>query len=382
MPADGTTLTLSPEADIRAIWPAMLAIDHSSFLLSFVCTSPRRGVVADVNLRSVTVNRPRHDAASVRAAQDTFAQYYSSRYPVLGIASEEVSMGPEEIAHCNVFGTPPEWALKSAVTLSNWRTYYRDMIGRVHAGGGVVSWNHPLGFGAGPQLSQAEADQRRRQFFAARSADDFLGADVLEVGYALRGFEPFAQHLAFWDTFSRRARWLTGNGVSDDHSGRDWRPLSNGFLTGLWAASTGQADLVQALAAGRTFTYHPNACPGLDLDTLVDGEVPMGKASVSSRTSRTIEIGATALPGGSTVELVRGPVDFTGQDPATAVVAGFPASAFGTGGTGTVAVSVNTAASCFVRPQVRRNGTLVATGNPTWLLRAPPAAGIPLPRQT
>jgi hypothetical protein len=381
MPPEGTTVTLDPESDIRALWPTMLAIDHCSWLLSFVCTSPRHGVVADVNLLSVTVDRPRHDADSVRTAQETFARYYSSRYPVLGIVSEEVSLVPGSIAHCNAFGVPPEWALKDDVTETNWQDYYRAMIGRVHAGGGVVSWNHPLGFGPGPQLPQAEADAHRREVFALRADDDFCDADLLEVGYLVRGFVPFAQHLALWDTFSRRARWLTGNGASDDHSGRDWRQLTNGFLTGIWAASTGEADLVTALAGGRAFTHHPRFCPGLDVDTVVDGTVPMGKASISSRTARRIEIAVSVLPADCTLELVRGPVDYAGEDPATEVVAGFPQSAFGGAGTGTVAATVDTDASCFVRPQVRRrNGMLVATGNPTWLLREPPPAGIPAGR--
>ena len=40
--------------------------DHATVLLRFVVTSPRRGVVADVNLRSVTIGRSRHDAAGVQ----------------------------------------------------------------------------------------------------------------------------------------------------------------------------------------------------------------------------------------------------------------------------------------------------------------------------
>jgi hypothetical protein len=375
MPANGATVVLTPETDIRAIWPAMLAVDHSSWGLGFVVTSPRRGVVADVRLQSVTVARPRHDAAGVRAAQEAYAARYSPRYGVLGLPSEEVSLGPEDIAHCNVFGSPPEWALKADVDESNWRTYYRDMIGRVHGRGGVVSWNHPLGFSAGPLLSPAQQDQQRQQQFALRQADDFLGADILEVGYAVRGHQPFSQHLALWDTFSRRSRWLTGNGASDDHSGQDWRGLTNGFLTGLWAASSGEPDLVAALAGGRAFTFHPGRTPGLQLDTLVDDAVPMGHVSTATRATRTVAVGIAHLPGDCTVELVRSPLDAGAQDPGTSVVRTWAASAFGTGGT--VATAVDTSTACFVRPQVRRAGTLVATGNPTWLLRQDPADGVP-----
>jgi hypothetical protein len=329
----------------------------------------------------VTVNRPRHDAAGVGAAQDTMATTYSARYPVIGIAAEEVSLLPEKVAHCNVFGTPPEWALKTGVDLTNWRTYYQDMIGRVHVAGGLVSWNHPMGFSAGPLLTPAEQDQLRRQVYATLAADQLLGADILEVGYAVRGHQPFSQHLALWDTFSRQARFLTGNGASDDHSGRNWATLGNGFLTGLWTATTAQTDLVRALSAGRAFTYHPGQAPGLDLDTLVGGAVPMGAVSVGTAGSRSVAIGVSNVPADAVVELIRGPVDFVGQDPGTVVVASFPQSAFGAAGTGTVTATVNTAAPCFVRPQVRRNGTLVATGNPTWLLRSPPPGGIPAPRQ-
>lgn len=46
-----------------------------------------------------------------------------------------------------------------------------------------------------------------------------------------------------------------------------------------------------------------------------------------------------------------------------------------------LSVAVDTSGSCFVRPQVRRNGVLVATGNPTWLLRSAPPGGIPAARQ-
>ena len=378
MPANGTTLTLRPETDIRAIWPTMQAVDNCSFGMSFVAASPRSGVVADIRLNSVTVGRPNHDAASVAATQQAIATHYSSRYPVVGYSSEELSMTAAAIAHCNVFGAPPEWALKADVTTQNWRTYYSAYISRMRSRGAVVSYNHVMGFTAKPLLSLAEQDAKRRAQFQLRLADDFCGADVLEVGYTSRGEMPFSQHLAFWDTFSRRARFLTGNGASDDHAGNGWTGLNNGFLTGIWAASPGEADLAAALRSGRAFTYHPRNCPGLDIDTLTDGTVPMGKASVSSRNNRSMVIGVTNLPANCVVELVRGPVDYAGQDPLTSVVASFPRSAFGTAGM--VTASVTTSTNCFIRPQVRQNGALVATGNPTWLLRATPSTGIPAAR--
>lgn len=375
MPANGSTVTLNPQADIAAIWPSMLAIDHCSLLLSFVVTSPRKGVVADVRLQSVTVHRVRHDAAGVLAAQQSIQQRYSSAYGITGIVEEELSVGREPPEHFNTFGATPEFALKS-VTPTNWKPYYASYVDRMHAAGGVVSYNHPFGASAAPVLSAAQQTQTRRSVFADLLGDDLLGCDVMEVGYRIRGHMPFEQHLALWDTLSRHARFTTGNGASDDHSGNDWRRLSNGFLTGLWAASTSGPALVAALQAGRAYAFHPGQVQGMQLDTLVDGTVRMGAASVNSVGSRTITIALADLPSGCTLELVRGPVDLTGQDPGTTTVRTWSLGA----GASTVSTTVDTSSSCFVRPQLRRGGALVATGNPTWLLRSAPPGGIPGPR--
>lgn len=380
MPANGANLTLTPQDDIAAIWPTMLAIDNASQGLSFVVTSPRSGVVADVNLRSVIVNRVRHDAAGIFAAQQAMAQRWSARYGITGIVSEEVSLVPGQIAHCNVFGAPPEFDLKADVTTTNWQTWYRDYITRQHSRGGLVSWNHPYGFQETPLLSVTDQTTKRRQTFAQLLANDLLGADILEVGYNIRGHMPMDQFLQLWDTFSRRARWLTGNGVSDDHSGKPWQSLGNGHLTGIWAASSSEADLTAALGAGRAYAFHPGRTPRLQLDTLVDDQVQMGKASVSSLNSRTVAVHVVNLPSDCTVELVVGPVDYSGQDPGTSVLSTWPASAF-PAGTGTVSTAVNTTAECFVRPQILTSGALTATGNPTWLLHQPPSGGIPPARQ-
>jgi hypothetical protein len=336
--------------------------------------------VADVNLRSVTFNRVRHDAAGVIAAQRAMAQRYSAQFGITGLVSEEVSMAPEAIAHCNVFGAPPEFALKNGVTTTNWQSWYHDYIARQHTAGGLVSWNHPFSFQGGPALPAAEQVTKRHQVFAQLLANDLLGADILEVGYNVRGYMPMDQHVALWDTFSRRARFLTGNGVSDDHSGKPWQSLNNGHLTGIWAASSSEADLTAALRAGRAFAFHPGRTFGLHLDSVVDDAVLMGQVSISPRTSRTVAIQVANLPADCTVELMVGPVDYEGQDPGTSLVRSWPASAFA-GGTGTVSVAVNTTAQCFVRPQIRKAGVLTATGNPIWLLHQPPPSGIPPARQ-
>jgi hypothetical protein len=112
---------------------------------------------------------------------------------------------------------------------------------------------------------------------------------------------------------------------------------------------------------------------------LVDAKVAMGKVSVASVASRQLAVYAAALPKGSFVDVVRGPVDFAGSDPGTKVVASLPATSFA--GSGTATLAIDTSTSCFVRVQVRTSaGNLVGAGNPVWLLRAAPPNGIPAAR--
>jgi hypothetical protein len=103
---------------------------------------------------------------------------------------------------------------------------------------------------------------------------------------------------------------------------------------------------------------------------------------VSGAGSRRVAIGVEALPADCTLELLTGPVDSAGIDPLTATVHSWSGSEVGAHGTGTVSTDVSTSSAWFVRAQVRKAGEIVASGNPTWLLRRPPAGGIPPARAT
>ena len=39
-----------------------------------------------------------------------------------------------------------------------------------------------------------------------------------------------------WDALSRNGLFVTGNGVSDDHSGQGWAEQPNRYYTATWAA--------------------------------------------------------------------------------------------------------------------------------------------------
>jgi hypothetical protein len=377
LPAPDTTVALDLQADVQALWPDMIATDNGFYQLSFVASSPRSGAVADIEIVGMDFVRTGHDSDSIARDQRLLADTYGSRYGLTMHTGFETGRG---LPHLNGFVQPqffPDQLLNRPATRDD---FYRGVVSEVHRRGGLVSWNHPFGASQDPLLTPAEQSDRRRQLFATMRDKDLYGCDILEVGYATRGQADMATHLDLWDSFSRHARFLTGNGVNDDHSAGDWRSLRNGFATGIWATSAEHASLMAALRAGRAYTAHAGLWPGGQLDLRIDATVLMGQASISSRISRTLEVQAAVLPRDSRVEIVAGPVDFAGSEPGTTVLYSVPATSFGA--SGLVRRSIDTSSACFVRTQVRNSaGELIGASNPVWLLRAQPPGGIPLSRQ-
>ncbi len=375
-PAAGSVWRLSPEVDIAALWPTMLPMDNAMYALSFRVKSPRRGAVADVTIAGVKFERTQNSPASVTANQSQLISAYQSRFPGLTVrASSEI--GRHE-RHLNPFGIP-QYFPNYATLPTDEDAQSRQIVSNVHAQNGLVSWNHPFGYEMGPLLSSAGRTAKRRSIFQSMLALQVLGVDILEVGYKIRGYVDAATHIALWDTFSRNGTFLTANGTTDDHSGQPWTNLTNGFTTGAWAASRSDADVVAALTAGRAYVADMKRWPGGETDLLVDGTVPMGAASVSSKVTRSLTIWAASLPANGSMQVVSGPVDYKGAvDPGTVVVRTLSPSAF-TGGT--AALSVDTSTSRFYRTQVvASDGSIIGCSNPVWLLRETPPAGIPAAR--
>lgn len=370
----GTTATLPLGTDIAALWPDMLAMDQCFYGLSFVATSPKKGAVSDVAVTAVQFVRTQNDPAGVSANQQDLIRAYQPRFPDLSVrASTEVS---RHLPDMNPFGVPQFFSDYALDTATNHDAFYRDLVTDIHTGHGVISWNHPFGYNGGPLLSSAERIAKRHSVFEQLRAVDVYGADILEVGYSLRGNVDAWTHLALWDTFSRNGRFLTGNGTNDDHGGKNWKALNNGFVTGAWATSRSDADLVSALSAGRAFVAHCGRWPLGELDMMADDSVPMGAVDVGSATSHSLSVYVKNLPPGGRVEILSGPVDYANKvDPGTTVVSKLTASSF-TGGIATATVS--TTSSRFVRATVRSaDSTIVGAGNPIWLLRSQPPGGVP-----
>ncbi len=376
-PAAGSVQRLSPETDIAALWPTMLPMDNAMYGVSFTAKSPHKGAVADVRVAGVRFLRTQSGPAAVTANQTQLLATYQPRFPNLAVRiSTEIS---KTLPDMNPFGIP-QYFPDYAHLPTDHDVLYQAIVDAVHAKGGLISYNHPFGYNTGPLLSAADRITKRRQVFQQMQAVHAYGVDLVEVGYTLRGNVDAATHIGLWDTFSRNGTFLTANGTNDDHSGQGWKNLSNGFFTGLWAASRSDGDILAALASGRAYAAHLGKWPGGETDLLVDGTVRMGSVSVATKATRSLAIWAANLPSGSSVQLVSGPVDYAGaQDPGTTVVRTLAPSAF-SGGVATV--SVDSTTSQFYRVQVlASDGSIVGCGNPVWLLREQPPGGIPVPRR-
>ncbi len=377
VPAPGTVDRLLLETDVAALWPTMLPIDNCLYGVTLCVRSPRRGAVADVRVGKVAFVRTHSSPAGVRADQQRLVSTYGPRWPDLLVhPMTEVS---RTLPDMNAFVVPQYFPDYAALSPDH-DTRYAQISAAVHAQGGLMSYNHPFGYATGPLLPRDQIIAKRRALYAAMTAVHAFSADLLEVGYTLRGQVDMAAHLDLWDTFSRHGVFLTGNGTSDDHVGKSWSTLTNGFLTGLWAPSRQDADVLQALQAGRAYAAHAGGWPGGQVDLLVDDKVPMGGTSIAQKATRSLSVFIDRLPANGSAEVLTGPVD-TGSavDPGTTVLRRLTAATL-PGGTATF--PVDTAVSRFLRVQVRDGtGRLVGTSNPVWLLREEPPDGIPAARR-
>jgi hypothetical protein len=370
-----STVTLTPGNDLATLWPDLVAGDTSMRDLSFAAGSqmqaPSASFVDYLRFQRATGDQPLLDQQQIMG---TLALRYPAITQLQGV---EVSLYEQ---HINWFGSGfslPDYGNLPVNPSGGGAAASTELAGRIHQVGGLSSLNHPFGSGGGALGTQAKQDSTRRALATKLIANRAYGVDIIEAGYASRSGIGVAGHLALWDALSRNAIFLTGTGVNDSHGG-PWKSQKNTFLTWAWSPDAAEASLVAALAAGRIW-FAETSWRGM-LDLLVDGATPMGSASVSTLTSRSLTIMATGVPSGGTVRLIRGPVDLAGPntpDPGTTVTS-YPGSQFAGG---SLTVSVATATAVYVRVEVvDANGRLKASSNPVWLLKSAPPGGIPAAR--
>ncbi|MDQ1489771.1 MAG: hypothetical protein QOJ23_2285, partial [Actinomycetota bacterium] len=386
-----STVRLDLAQDVAALWPDMADIswDHHFDSLAFGCTS-RNGAAAGLYFANAMIARA---DASGRLPLDRRAQLFTALqryYPSLAVMNNVVEVsgsakhgniigGNVDLIDYSAPGAPTGDAVGYAVTLA-------------HANGGIATVNHPFGVKQSGLSSLSTQDSGRRSIAGKYLANKLYGgADGLEVGYHERGGASLETLLKLGDTLSRNGLFTTYLGVSDNHVGTigSWsRDASyNTFRTGTWEATTDEAGFLAAIRAGRVYCGEILLYTG-HIWIEVDGN-PMGSISVGSSSSRVLTVSATGLTSNSVVEVVTGPVDYSGSvDPGTAVVHTFAAPDLASG---QASVLIDTSASCFVRINLYdrtlpgRDKTLqgrrYAFSNPIWLLRVSPPNGIPAARQ-
>lgn len=351
--------------------------DASTYGLS-VAVSSSGSVPAEAVFDNLRFVRTLNDGQEPLAVQRALMAGYATEFPSV-VQHQGIEMS-HTATHVNWFGGRPTlpdldgWPVSAP---QDWAETER-VVDAIHATGGIASYNHPFGT-TSRTLSETQQESLRRSVARTLLDRRALTADLLEVGYPRRGGVTLDRHASAWDSCSANCLFLTGTGVSDDHSGQDWLGQQSNFATSAWTPSGArdQASLLRALRGGRAF-FHDAARFRGTLDLLVDGAAPMGSVTVARAASRTVRVLGSGLPAGSRVHVVDGLVSYAGSaspDPRLR-----PRS-FAASGDVAVDLAVNTETERFVRVEVRDpSGRQIAFSNPVWLLRDQPPGGIPAAR--
>ncbi|MEO8329381.1 MAG: hypothetical protein ABI586_05190, partial [Candidatus Nanopelagicales bacterium] len=376
-PNQWNSIVVNPCDDIAALWPELDSRDFACNALTLNAVS--KGANASGNFDYLRFSRAFTSGDMPLKIQRSIQKGYATQYPNVK-QRHAIEMG-SALPHVNWFGGAIHLPDYTGITRDNHLEFMTQQIQKVHAAGGLASYNHPYGYTSIGTLPTAEQDSIRADLAATFLNNNVIGCDIIEVGYKSRAGMDLAHHVSLWDILSRNARFITGNGVSDDHAGDNWAGFGNNWTTTAWATSRTEAALLSALKSGRAWTSSLTGFKG-ELDLLVDSTVPMGSASVSTQTQRQLKVIATNLPTGSSVRVIRGTVDYAGSGsptPNTSVVATLSTSDLSSG---SAVLPVDTTKSRFIRTEVRNSsGETVAVSNPVWLLRETPPNGIPQARQ-
>ncbi len=207
--------------------------------------------------------------------------------------------------HMNAFLADDSTAFAALWPIPPYAGFSDSLVARVHAAGGLVSFNHMFGTRTSDALP-ADDDQTKRAAALAESllAVRVYGADLLEVGYLRRGGADLPHHLWVWDYLNARGLFINGTGVSDSHGNEYDASMPNPFVTWVWSRGTDRPRLIAGLRDGRATFGNPLAFHG-SLDFTVDG-TPMGGVRVCESDSALLRVEARGIDdvrGGAGVEV-------------------------------------------------------------------------------
>jgi hypothetical protein len=246
------------------------------------------------------------------------------------------------------------------------RLVARRAVAVAHGRGGLVSINHMFGTGG-----EGDRPVRTREAALEELAEERLyGADLLEVGYPDRGGYSLADHLWAWDQLAGRGLHPVGTGVSDSHGGPEqrWRTGRNNFVSWIYAASSGPADLIEGLRAGRVYFGDLNRFRG-SLDLISSRGFRMGRIVVTDRPQAELAIEVEGARAGDELQIVE-----SGRTARRDPVRGSSERRQHT-------LELDPDGGGFVRVAVfGADDRAVVLSNPIHFVRQPPAGGIPAAR--
>jgi hypothetical protein len=342
-------LTLDLRADHAALWPDTIADDACLWRLRLGVRA-RNGATATAYFDRLRFNRKRQTPSDGMAMLHDVIAKYRDRYPrITQYAATEVSL----VMHLNAFGGDGKLPIYDQPNAAKDSTMsaQKAMVDWLHRHGATVSLNHPLQGTSGP-------DDLARRIVNSRGN----GADVIEVGTDMTP----NNLIKVFDIAARNAIFLTANGSTDDHKGNNWLG-GRRWVTRVWSPTKRRGDLCAALEAGRAWFYDPLNWDGL-LDLRVNGTTAMGGVLFTKHATFELTVRATALPKGSSVDIVVGKCDLAGVGHLAPVNRGrrVPARAF-VGGRWSA--RIKRGGGVYVRAAItNRAGDLVGFSNPIWVL--------------
>jgi len=318
----------------------------------------RRGARLDVQVDAYRIERPRVGQPLLERQRDLVAA-------LPGEVTHHVGIEISYDSHMNAYGV--QVPLPDSREFPHGLNHYQA-VEYVHRHGGLVSLAHA--FGPGGKAGVRDHREGREQARFERICDSVVssrayGGDLLEVGYVERyyGIEAF---LVLWDRLSLAGVYVTGVGVSDSHNNLlYWTTGPNNFITWAHSPSTGEADLIAALRAGRAFFGNPARFDGA-MDITCDA-ARMGQVVVTGSRPLAVRYAARGLARGMTARIIH-----NGEPAGTHAIEG---DAF------RFEERVETAGAGFVRFEIWDGRSPIAFSNPLYFVPEAPEGELPAARR-
>lgn len=241
------------------------------------------------------------------AEERQLANSLANEYGIRNFVSSEFSPGATA-THINSYYPVDTLPLEVLTDYGNTNNY--DLFVQNTASvGGITSMCHPFGVKYTPQQNDSILDSRTDSLMNLLVANHVYGVNMIEVGYAIRGYADMKHHLQLWDKLTNKGRYVYGIGSNDNHGGT-WNTL-NSMTTIIWSQDSDAANLVDAMRNGQMYAANMKLWKNKFYFTA--GGVPMGARVASPDSMVYLQMSALNLPINSKVRLTQGLIDSSNQ---------------------------------------------------------------------